>query len=414
MTDTVDSNCCNRSIYVFRDNLVGYPLWIYGNISYQNYTAELLVLSQGKKMAVCPASLPFVNFTTNACFICPGNRPIFNLTSRTCVVPCSQDGLIMNYQSHQCEYNTSCQDGYYFSNLTLKCEVSLGSSSRCPLNTPVWDGFNLSCQPCPSYQPFFDITIRACRACTVNEIYDNFTHICYNRLNYHPVFCPNATAYNTATGQCQALNGSVIKARPVTVPQQSLVGSSAACPPYAPFWNPTAFVCAKCPSSKPFFNSSSGLCEVCPAHTLWNSAVGTCQGLISFNNCGTSQYWDPYLLKCTAYPTCTAVQTFNNLTKRCENVPSVGNVGLCPPNVPHWNPVTLTCERCHASTPLFNDTRKACQPCPANTTYDSATNTCNVNVTCASGQVYNLSSHACEKIVCPTVLPVYNAAAGAC
>ena len=65
MNSTVNSNCCNRTLYIFRDNLLGYPFWIYGNTTYQNYTASLQNRTNGSKIAVCPASLPFVNVSTN-------------------------------------------------------------------------------------------------------------------------------------------------------------------------------------------------------------------------------------------------------------------------------------------------------------------------------------------------------------
>ena len=168
MNNTLNSNCCNRALYIFRDNLQSNGSWIYGNTTYKQYIAQVLKRANGTKIAICPPQLPFVNITTNACFMCPSSKPVYNLSNSSCVLPCQAQGLILNMKIHQCSYNTTCNSGYYFNNITHKCQISLGSSSRCPLNLPYWNQTNLSCQLCPKSTPYFDAPIRACRACTAN------------------------------------------------------------------------------------------------------------------------------------------------------------------------------------------------------------------------------------------------------
>lgn len=169
MNSTVHSNCCNRTLYIFRDNLASYPFWIYGNTTYQNYTASLNKTANGSKIALCPATLPFVNVSTNQCFVCPPSLPLFNLSSRQCIPACSSNKtLMLNITSHECVINKTCNPGYYFNHQKQRCIISLGTSSRCPPSTPVWNGTLLQCQICPPSQPYFDIAIRSCRACTVN------------------------------------------------------------------------------------------------------------------------------------------------------------------------------------------------------------------------------------------------------
>ena len=168
MSSTLNSNCCNRTLYTFRDNLAGYSSWIYGNITYQQYQASVIKRANGTKIANCPVSTPFVNISNNACYKCPSNKPVYDLGLSKCVPACQNTGLILDMKTHQCAYNTTCNIGYYWNNVTHKCQISLGSSSRCPLNLPHWNYSLLTCTLCPHKKPFFDIHVRACRACTVN------------------------------------------------------------------------------------------------------------------------------------------------------------------------------------------------------------------------------------------------------
>ena len=121
MNSTINSNCCNRTLYIFKDNLVNYPFWIYGNITYSQYISQLQNRSNGSKIATCPSTLPFVNATTNVCFVCPSHLPIYNLTSGTCFAGCHSLGLILNLTTHQCGFNTTCALGMYWNSQTLKC-----------------------------------------------------------------------------------------------------------------------------------------------------------------------------------------------------------------------------------------------------------------------------------------------------
>ena len=168
MNSTLNSNCCNRGLYIFRDNLVGSSSWVYGNMTYQQYQASVLKRANGTKIATCPSSTPFVNTSTNICFKCPSSNPVYDLGLSKCVPACQAKGLILDMKTRQCAYNTTCAVGLYWNNVTHKCQISLGSSSRCPLILPHWNSSLLTCQLCPNKKPFFDIHIRACRACTAN------------------------------------------------------------------------------------------------------------------------------------------------------------------------------------------------------------------------------------------------------
>lgn len=317
MNDTLNSNCCNRTVYLFRDNLLSYSFWIYGNTTYSKYQAALLARANGTKMATCPSSLPFVNVSTNGCFACPPARPIYDLGLGRCVPPCAK-GLVLDVKLHQCAVNKSCPFGEYWNNATQKCEVSLGSSSRCPLTRPYFNVSSLSCQLCPNGVPYFDVAIRSCRACTVNEVFDPFNRVCYSKINYHPIACPPGTLFNIATGKCQVLpNTTTTTASNTTIPATATAGTTTACPSYAPYWNSVALSCSKCPPTKPYFSPATSRCEPCPANTQWNAAISICVSLTSLSKCGANQYWDSILLKCLAFPNCTSSQFFNNVTKRC-------------------------------------------------------------------------------------------------
>lgn len=300
---------------------------------------------------------------------------------------------MLNTTSHTCVINTTCNSGYYFNNITQKCEISLGTSSRCPPSTPVWNSSTLQCQYCKTSEPYFDIAIRACRACTANEFYDPFNRICYNRALFNILPCPLGSAFNVITSQCQLLNLPVTNVTNLTntsanvaPPPQPTAGIAASCPPTAPYWDQASLVCSRCPSSTPYFDPTTGSCAVCPAGTQWSTVVTTCVTQASLANCASTQYWDATLSQCVAYPHCTVNQIFNNVTKLCENVPQVGNIGSCPPATPYWNPTSLSCQRCPLATPLYNSSTGTCSACPSQSTYDVTTNTCVSSiVTCPSG-----------------------------
>ena len=420
MNSTVHSNCCNRTLYVLRDNLASYPFWIYGNTTHQNYTASLLNRTNGSKVAVCPANLPFVNVSTNQCFVCPPSDPLYDLGQSKCIPACSSNSsLMLNITSHTCVINRTCNPGYFFNNKTQNCTFSLGTSSRCPPSTPVWNGSTLQCQYCKASEPYFDIAIRACRACTANEFYDPFNRICYNRAFYHPFACPNGTAFNLLTSKCQSLNAPANSASNVSVPVVNAppptTGIASSCPPYAPYWDQAALVCSRCPSSTPYFDPATGSCKNCPPGTHWSTVVTTCVTTASLTNCAANQYWDSALKHCIPYPHCSVNQIFNNLTKQCQSVPQVGNVGSCPPSTPYWNTVSLTCQRCPIATPLYNSTNGSCSACPSNTKYDVTTNTCvSTIINCPSGTIFNSTVNTCQPVACPQSTPIYNRFKKAC
>ena len=107
MNNTLNSNCCNRTLYIFRDNLLTTAPWIYGNITYQQYQSSVLTRANGSKIATCPPSLPFVNVTTNGCFLCPSKTPVYDLSLSKCIPSCQSQGFVMNNISHKCE----CKSG---------------------------------------------------------------------------------------------------------------------------------------------------------------------------------------------------------------------------------------------------------------------------------------------------------------
>ena len=291
----------------------------------------------------------------------------------------------------------------------------MGSSSRCPLSTPYWNQVNLSCELCPKATPYFDVPIRSCRACTINELYDPFNRICYNELLYPSVPCKNGSAFNSVTGKCQVFNITNVTALNNTNASTVLPsGNNSGCPPSTPYYNPVALACSQCPISLPHFNPTTKKCESCPVNTVWSSSLSQCTSIASVHNCGTNQYWDPFLKLCVSYPSCTTGQYFNNITKRCVNSPSIGQTGSCPPSTPHWNPIALACEKCPVSTPLFNSTTKACEVCPKNTIYDVTANTCKVNITCAVGTIYNGATGSCQKPVCSSSKPIFDTVTGVC
>ena len=102
MNNTLNSNCCNRTLYTFRDNLLTTAPWIFGNITYQQYQTSVLKRANGSKIATCPPSLPFVNVTTNGCFLCPSKTPIYDLNLSKCIPACPINGMILNNQTHKC------------------------------------------------------------------------------------------------------------------------------------------------------------------------------------------------------------------------------------------------------------------------------------------------------------------------
>jgi hypothetical protein len=329
---------------------------------------------------------------------------------------------MLNTTSHTCVINTTCNSGYIFDNATQRCIKSLGTSSRCPPSTPVWNGSTLQCQYCRASEPYFDIAIRACRACTANELYDPFNRICYSRAFYQPLACPNSYAFNIITNKCQLLNpiinnnaSNVSAAANVSAPPPPIAGIAASCPPYAPYWDQASLVCSRCPSSTPYFDPKTGSCIVCPAGTQWSTVVTTCVTYASVTNCAANQYWDAALKQCKPYPHCSINQVLDNITKTCQNVPQVGNVGSCPPSTPHWNPISLSCQKCPIATPLYDRVASNCSACPNQTTYDVTTNTCvSTVINCPSGTFFNSTANTCQPIVCPSSTPIYNVLSKAC
>jgi hypothetical protein len=166
MTETVNSDCCKKITYLFRDNLAENSQWIYGNITEKQYRDNLTEREKSGKMAACPSTLPFVNVTLNECFVCPKDKPIFDLGKRTCVEGCEAKKLVLNVTTHECSHNLTCATGMVFNHQTLKCQADLGTNTICPVERPLWDDETLSCQLCSSGHPFYDINVKSCRICT--------------------------------------------------------------------------------------------------------------------------------------------------------------------------------------------------------------------------------------------------------
>lgn len=107
--------------------------------------------------------------------------------------------------------------------------------------------------------------------------------------------------------------------------------------------------------------------------------------------------------------TCGSEEVYNTATGQCEDIGASGQVGMCPPDKPTWNPNTLACEKCNLTQPYWNSTSKKCESCPNNTEWDYITENCLSNVTkCPKGKQLNNKTNQCEAIKCPTDAPVLN------
>lgn len=65
MNETVNSDCCKKVSYIFRDNLIDTSQWIYGNSTEKLYRDHILARKGTGNMTKCSPSLPFVNEALN-------------------------------------------------------------------------------------------------------------------------------------------------------------------------------------------------------------------------------------------------------------------------------------------------------------------------------------------------------------
>lgn len=148
------------------------------------------------------------------------------------------------------------------------------------------------------------------------------------------------------------------------------------------------------------FNATSKQCEKCPNGTTWNSVSSSC------SSASTSQP------TAEANITCLASQVYNLATKKCEDISSTGQIGMCPPETPFWDPATMVCDKCESTNPYWNATIRKCTACPPKTTWDAASSTCkSTAIKCPPGQTLNSTTEKCEQIKCTpdSGKPIYNA-----
>ncbi len=126
--------------------------------------------------------------------------------------------------------------------------------------------------------------------------------------------------------------------------------------------------CVPCEGEKVISNGNL-VCKLCilSAGELLNKTSGKCY------TCPSKTYLDTTLITCVAINCTGSTPRFNSTTRKCEACePShvidptditkcikTNFIGLCPPNMPKYDPIT-----------------KSCVACPADTTFNDDTNTC--------------------------------------
>ena len=111
-------------------------------------------------------------------------------------------------------------------------------------------------------------------------------------------------------------------------------------------------VCKLCIlSSGELLNKTSGKCYTCPVKTYLDTALLTC---VAINCTGDAPRFNSTTRKCEACEPSHVIDPAD-ITKCIKT----NFIGMCPPNIPKYDPVT-----------------KSCTACPANTTYNDDSNTC--------------------------------------
>ena len=214
---------------------------------------------------------------------------------------------------------------------------------------------------------------------------------CISCTNPKPVFdlyqkdcvaCPDGTKLNPETHKCEKAETPAVTSKCTSNYIWSDSQNKCICPETFPI----DLEC-ECPKSAP--NELNGECIACNAPFEWKSATNTCELKVNYcpaatpivptiptvQTCTSNFVWDDSVKQCVCPPNlpfndgtkclqCNLPQYWDHDTKKCSN---------CLANQ-YFNTISRACEPCPAAKPLWRN--NACEACPDGTTYDQASNSC--------------------------------------
>ena len=402
----------------------------------------------------------YYNQTINQCFTCPKGCHLchFNETNE---VTCSEclDGFFLDESDGKC-HNITCDLGFYLNpydyscyhcpHKCLDCQYELKndnikcggckpnfyyspSEGTCSVVETCDDGFyynNLTnkCLNCPKYctscflDKNYDVQCNECLkdgwldqgSCHAKPKCDNYYY--FNKESHSCVHCPsNCTTCNidfeTNSLKCSGCWGGVFfnKTAKTCDPKPGCDTN------FGYYYNSTDNNCNKCPGNcsvcMPDSDKMDIICYKCPQNMVFDAIFNVCQPKLA---CSSAHYYNSTENTCRKCPinctncdahvctdkilcsSCVSEAFLNASNMTCDPVPTCDNNNYYNKNNNTCNDCPSRCSQCHLN---INNNKVECSACSSIGWLNNETKFCDVKAICTPGTYFNNTKNTC--FFCP-------------